>query len=174
MPMTPPASRRNLPMPRPRTLCNRRAGNAGVGLIEVLIAVLVMAIGLLGIAALQATALRNSQSSLERSQAVIHSYAILDAMRANLPAARAGAYNMAAPVCTAPAVAGGASLAASDQARWLQSLETSMGSEDACGQILCVAIPGSQSRDCTITVQWDDTRGTEGAIDQQTITVTRL
>ena len=51
----------------------------GVTLIEVLVAVLVMAIGLLGIAALQATALRNSQSSLERSQAVVHTYAILDA-----------------------------------------------------------------------------------------------
>ena len=46
----------------------------GVGLIEVLIAVLVMGIGMLGIAALQATSLRNSQSSLERGNAVIQTY----------------------------------------------------------------------------------------------------
>ena len=51
-----------------------------MSLLEVLIAVLVLAIGLLGIAALQATALRNSQSSLERNQAVIASYTIADAM----------------------------------------------------------------------------------------------
>ena len=83
-----------------------RSAARGVGLIEVLIAVLVMAIGLLGIAAMQATALRNSQSSLERSQAVIQSYGILDAMRANLDVARAGTYNTADFVCDPPAAAG--------------------------------------------------------------------
>lgn len=169
-----PSPHRIQTMSRPKPPRNRRAGNAGVGLIEVLIAVLVMAIGLLGIAALQATALRNSQSSLERSQAVIHSYAILDAMRANLAAARNGAYNMGALVCTAPAVTAGASLVANDQARWLQSLEASMGDEDACGQIQCVVVAGSQARDCTVTVQWDDSRGTEGEDAQQTVTVTRI
>lgn len=161
-------------MSHPGTTYNRRSASTGVGLIEVLIAVLVMAIGLLGIAALQATALRNSQSSLERSQAVIHSYAILDAMRANLPAARSGVYNMAAPVCTAPTAGAGASLAANDQANWLRALETSMGTEDACGQIQCVAIAGSQSRNCTVTVQWDDTRGSGGEDEYQTVTVSRL
>jgi hypothetical protein len=49
-----------------------------------------------------------------------------------------------------------------------------MGTEDACGQILCVAVAGSQSRNCTITVQWDDTRGTGGADEHQTVTVSRL
>ena len=56
---------------------------AGVGLIEVLIAVVVLAFGLLGIAAMQITSLRSSQSALERSQAVAQSYAMFDAMRAN-------------------------------------------------------------------------------------------
>ena len=148
-----------------------RSAARGVGLIEVLIAVLVMAIGLLGIAAMQATALRNSQSSLERSQAVIQSYGILDAMRANLDVARAGTYNTADFVCDPPAAAG--SLVAADQARWLASIEESMG-EDACGRIQCDVIAGSQSRNCTITVRWDDTRGTEGAEEQQIQTVTRL
>lgn len=166
-----PTTSRTPAMSRPRSPRNRRAGNAGVGLIEVLIAVLVMAIGLLGIAALQATALRNSQSSLERSQAVIHSYAILDAMRANLEVARTGAYNTANFVCDPPTAAG--SLAAADQARWLSAISESMG-EDACGRIQCVAIAGSQSRNCAVTVRWDDARGTEGAEEQQIQTVTRL
>ena len=52
-------------------------------MIEVLVAVLVMGIGLLGVAAMQATALRNNQSALERTQATIQTYSILDAMRAN-------------------------------------------------------------------------------------------
>src|SRR3546814_14691706 len=63
----------------------------GTTRIEVLIAVLVLGIGMLGIASLQATSLRNSQSSLERSQAVIATYAIIDAMRANRNDALAGA-----------------------------------------------------------------------------------
>src|SRR3546814_2402887 len=66
----------------------------GTTLSEVLIAVLVLGIGMLGIASLQATSLRNSQSSLERSQAVIATYAIIDAMRANRNDALAGAYNI--------------------------------------------------------------------------------
>jgi type IV pilus assembly protein PilV len=58
----------------------------GVGMIEVLVAVLILAIGLLGVAALQATALRNSQSAMERSQGVVHAYAVFDSMRASVPA----------------------------------------------------------------------------------------
>lgn len=155
--------------PRRRSY-KRRAGVTGVGLIEVLIAVLVMAIGLLGIAALQATGLRNSQSALERSQAVISSYAILDAMRANLPAARSGAYNTGL-ICAPPS--GGGSLVINDQARWLQSVQDSLG-DDACGEIQCDAIAGSDARHCTITVQWNDSRGTEGAATQETITASRI
>ena len=58
-------------------------------LLAALVAVLVMGVGLLGIAAMQATALRNNQSALERTQATIQTYSILDAMRANRDAALA-------------------------------------------------------------------------------------
>lgn len=68
----------------------KRNSMAGVGLVEVMISVLVLGVGMLGIAAMQATALRNSQSSLERSQAVIQAYTIFDAMRANLAVATSG------------------------------------------------------------------------------------
>lgn len=133
-----------------------RAGQQGVGLLEVLIAVLVMAIGLLGIAALQATALRNSQSSMERSQAVMQTYAILDAMRANPEAARAGAYDYAvSSSCAAP---GAGSLAQSDLSAWITALKGSMGS-GACGGVACNAAT------CVVTVQWDDSRASSGAAD---------
>src|SRR3546814_10441179 len=87
----------------------------GTTLIEVLIAVLVLGIGMLGIASLQATSLRNSQSSLERSQAVIATYAIIDAMRANRNDALAGAYNIT-NTCTVPA---GGTLVGNDLNAWL-------------------------------------------------------
>ena len=156
---------------RPSRKLREARNQRGVGLIEVMVAVLVFAVGRLGVAALQAAALRNSQSSLERSQAVIHSYAILDAMRANLAAARSGDYNTAL-TCDA-AGPGGASLAAADIADWLGAVQEAMGN-DACGRIQCDAIAGSQARSCTVTVQWDDSRGTEGEAAQQVLTRTRI
>lgn len=70
-----------------------RQGQAGVGLIEVLIAVLVLSIGFLGIAALQAKALSNNNSAMARTQASIAAYSMFDAMRADRTAALNGNYN---------------------------------------------------------------------------------
>lgn len=142
-----------------------QARNRGVGLIEVLVAVLVLSIGLLGLAALQATALRNNQSSAERSMAVIHSYSIIDAMRANVVVARNGGYNYAiSDACEAPA---GGSQAANDVANWLQSLQTSLG-QSACGNINCT------SGVCVVRIRWDDSRGTSGQVAHIIETQVRL
>jgi type IV pilus assembly protein PilV len=56
---------------------------AGFTLIEVLVAVLVLAIGLLGLAALQVTGLRNNHSAYLRSQATTLALDMADRMRAN-------------------------------------------------------------------------------------------
>lgn len=136
----------------------------GVGLIEVLVAVLILGVGLLGIAAMQATALRNSQSSLERSQAVMQTYAILDAMRANVGVARIGGYNLTAMTCSQPDAG---TLAANDLRDWIGSLKGSLN-DSACGQIDC----GSLS--CEISVQWDDSRGAGGSDARIVTTSTRL
>lgn len=65
----------------------------GVGLIEVLIAVLVLSIGFLGIAALQTKSLASNNSALMRTQASIAAYSMFDAMRADRAAALTGNYN---------------------------------------------------------------------------------
>ncbi len=57
--------------------------NTGFTLIEVLIAMLVLAVGLLGLAALQANSLRNTQSAYNRSLATELAYDLADRMRAN-------------------------------------------------------------------------------------------
>jgi len=61
--------------------------NSGFTLIEVLIAMLVLAVGLIGMAGLQATSLRNNQSAYNRSQATQLAYDLNDKMRANKAAA---------------------------------------------------------------------------------------
>ena len=57
---------------------------AGAGLIEVLIAVLVLAVGLLGFAAMQTQAMRSNYETLQRTRASLLAEEILDRMRANL------------------------------------------------------------------------------------------
>ncbi|GAB3355129.1 type IV pilus modification protein PilV [Lysobacter tyrosinilyticus] len=135
----------------------------GIGMIEVLIAIVILAFGLLGIAALQMTALRGSQSSLQRSQATMQTYAILDAMRANREAARIGGYNLSKMTCKAP---DRGSLAMNDLANWIGTLKQTLG-DSACAMVVCGAV------ECEISVQWDDARAAGDS--QQTVkTVTRL
>lgn len=56
---------------------------SGVTLIEVLITVLVVSVGLLGLAALQTFALQAGNTAYQRSQATNVAYEALDFMRAN-------------------------------------------------------------------------------------------
>ena len=123
----------------------------GFSLIEVLVAILVLAIGMLGVAALQATALRNSQSSYERTQAVVESYSIIDSMRANRSAAVIGEYDMAW-TCDLPDAE---DLPSTEQRNWIQSLQSNLGTT-ACGRIEC------DGTSCLVAVRWDDSRGTGG------------
>ena len=129
-----------------------RRHQRGVGLIEVLVSVLVVSLGMLGAAALQASALRNNQGSYERTQTSILTQGIFDAMRANLTDVAANNYNTGGWVCAAPAANG---LAGSDIARWMDSLHGQIHS-GACGSINCVA------NACTVGVRWDDSRTTGG------------
>ena len=130
----------------------RRApqGMAGVSMIEVLISIVILAFGLLGIASMQMLALRNSQVALERSQATVQTYAILDAMRANIAVARIGGYNLSEMTCAVPDTAG--TLASNDLHNWVTTLKSSLG-DSACAHIACGGV------ECLISVEWDDSRG---------------
>lgn len=133
----------------------------GVGLIEVLVAIAILAFGLLGIAALQATALRNSQSSYDRSQAVALSYSILDRMRANLDAARIGGYDIP-KTCSPPATG---DQVANDLHDWIGDIQSTLRDDNACGTIKCLATGSVRTHMCIVTIQWDDSRGTGNADD---------
>lgn len=68
----------------------------GFTLLEVLIAVVILSIGLLGVAGLQAFGLRNNQDAYVRSQAAILAMDIAERMRANRAGVLAGAYDLGA------------------------------------------------------------------------------
>lgn len=78
--------------------------NTGFTLIEVLIAMLVLGVGLLGLAGLQATSLSSSQSAYNRSQATELAYDLADRMRANMAEVTASpsTYTTINPTAAAP------------------------------------------------------------------------
>lgn len=136
------------------------ANQAGVGLIEVLIAVLVLSVGFLGVAALQARSLSMNNSAMTRSMAVIASYSILDAMRADLAAAQSGAYN-SAPVIKASACPAASGTLASTQLNLWCSQQLAAVGPSATGTINCIGAQGV----CTVTVTYDDSKSTSSAAD---------
>lgn len=68
--------------------------SAGFTLVEVLVAIAIFAIGLLGVASLQVASLRLNRSALYDSQATLLAQEILERMQINLAEARAGSYDM--------------------------------------------------------------------------------
>lgn len=118
----------------------------GVSLIEVLVAVVILTIGLLGLAGLQASGMRVGHSSFYRSQANQFAYDVADRMRANPSDARAG--NYARPLsATIPT---GTSTAERDLADWMRRVRALPNGQGGITFNDAVA---------TIVVQWDDQRG---------------
>lgn len=153
---------------RMRVYCRQR----GISLIEVLVAVVVLGIGLLGTAALQATALRGGQSSFESSMAVAQTNSILEAMRANAEAA--GAYNVG-QLCAVPTPVG--TRAERDLVRWMTDLKMSVGGAATAAAVAadtttCGTIAGCPG-DCTVTVEWNDQRA-GGLAARPVVTRTRI
>lgn len=141
----------------------------GFSLIETLIAVLVLSVGLLGVAALQMNAIKNNQLSLQRSQAVVMINFMLDSMRANRPDAANGNYNIG-KTCTVPAAA--ATLLSNDRHFWLQALKDNIGNEDStCGEIACQTNAGNT--DCRVAVYWKD-KNDGSAAEEKFEVATRL
>jgi type IV pilus assembly protein PilV len=58
--------------------------NSGFTLLEILVSLVILAIGLLGLAGLQAAGLKNNHSAYHRSQATQLSYDMADRMRVNV------------------------------------------------------------------------------------------
>jgi type IV pilus assembly protein PilV len=69
------------------------AGQSGFTLVEILIALLVLSIGLLGLAGLQTAGLRANHSANLRTQATLLAYDMTDRMRANWEGYKEGFYD---------------------------------------------------------------------------------
>lgn len=134
----------------------------GFTLLEVLVAMIVLSVGLLGLAGLMASSLKNSHSAYMRSQATWLAYDVLDRMRANRQVALAGGYNLA--LGAAP---GGSGLAKTDLSEWDTALANTLTEGDG-------SITMGPNGAVTVIVQWNDSRGTGGGATEQFQVDTRL
>lgn len=128
-----------------------RASQAGFSLLEVLVAIVIMSLGLLGLAALQATGLKNNYSAYTRSQAALYAYDMIDRLRADRQAALTGSYNLTL-AASAPS---GSTLADTERANWLAQL-AGLPAGDGSINVTTAGV-------VTIVVQWNDSRATAGS-----------
>ncbi|MGG2395982.1 type IV pilus modification protein PilV [Pseudomonas sp. SH1-B] len=122
----------------------------GATLIEVLIAVVVLSIGLLGLAGLQVTSVQSNHSAYQRSQATLLAYDLADRMRANRTQALTNDYLIDYPTSSSTNSVTGTQ-AAKDIAEWLNNLALKL--PEGTGK---VEKDGSM---VIIHVRWNDNRG---------------
>ena len=141
-------------MRNPRRISSTHFRQGGFTLIEVMIAVLILAFGLLGFALLQTMNVRFTNSANQRSQATNLAYEMLDQMRANRLAAvqYAGEYEGTAGGCDP----GAAVNAAAFKATWECRLQYALG-PGASAQVIYAGGVAS------VAVTWGDERWEEDA-----------
>jgi type IV pilus assembly protein PilV len=134
---------------------------SGFTLLEVLVAMLVLAIGLLGLAGLMASSMRNNLSASHRTQATWMAYDIVDRMRSNRAGAVTGGYATAmgtAATCSTAFPTG--TIPAQDIAAWKNQLACSLPAGNGS-----IAVD-TATRVATILIQWNDSRGNQGLANQ--------
>jgi type IV pilus assembly protein PilV len=140
-----------------------RARAAGFSLVEVLVAVLVLSIGLLGLAALQIAGSRASDSTRFRTTATLAAYDVAERLRADpgsfFPLGQASSDTFAIAFDACPGDDGDAGGAIG---RWRQdfcALALPPPSSGDFARVDCRDTNDCGGGNCAIVVRWDDGRG---------------
>lgn len=141
--------------PARHPLCRAFPGSRGLTLVEILIALVILSVGLLGLAGLQTLSLKFNTSAYYRTQATQLAYDIADRMRANRAEALDDLYVMddtggAPPACNA--AVGDGTVLQDDLAAWRNALACRIPQSTG-------AIEATGDDQFTITVQWTDSVG---------------
>lgn len=145
-----------------------RRNNRGFSLIEVMVALLIFSLGLMGMAGLMVLSVKTNQSAYLRTQASFLAQAMADRIRANIGRVNDynGSYSQATAgtdPCAGGAACSPATLVARDRAVWSQQLVDSLPNPTAT--VACVgAVMGTATHVgaapynglCTLTIQWNE------------------
>lgn len=149
---------------------------SGFSLIEVMIAVVLVSVGLLGMALLQSTALRAGQSSSDRTTATMLTYQLLDMVRANRR--QAASYNLIGEAAFTAAGDGRTGACApnavppslqwqADRDMWVCSAVRSLPEARGSVRVTAATAPAGGAAgvptagQITVTISWLDNRVTE-------------
>ncbi|MCB1636286.1 MAG: type IV pilus modification protein PilV [Xanthomonadales bacterium] len=154
---------------------------SGFTLIELMVAVVIFSIGLIGLGATMALSIRSNNTAVQRTQAIFLAEALADMMRANDRGMWALAYDGAYPTGGSANCDAGCTfqqIAVRDQDLWSQMLQQTL--PGAAAQVQCamnggrtpgVGIRRPPSGLCTITMSWSenvDAEGQASGLNQQT------
>lgn len=165
------------------TTRNRRRNHSGFTLIEVLVTVVVVSIGLLGLAGLQINGLRANLSSEARSKATLLASDIIERMRANplgvanndyanIDTAGIGCNATPDPFCSNTSSAVAASCTPTEMAAfdaWVWACGMPPANADivqggvshqlnqGTGSVVCDTVPCVAGSTYTVTVSWNET-----------------
>ncbi|MDD0999801.1 type IV pilus modification protein PilV [Pseudomonas sp. TNT2022 ID1044] len=128
----------------------------GMTLIEVLVALLILSVGLLGAAAFQLNALKYTDSARMTSQASFIAYDMMDRIRAN----------SAADYTVTPPTSGNLNVARDQDLYDFTSNIVNFGGPTATGSIAL------NQRVYTITITWDDSRAANSANSRRSFVLT--
>ena len=129
----------------------------GFSLLEVLIALVIISIGLLGIASLQINSLKNNQMALSHGQASYLAYEIIDLMRANQGLATSGSYEIA----IGSGIPNGITVPEQDLRNWKLQLANSLPNGDGS-----IDVDPATNR-AFVVIQWDEAKWmTQAEIDE--------
>ncbi|WP_426135266.1 type IV pilus modification protein PilV [Pseudomonas sp. PWP3-1b2] len=148
--------------PNTRFPCTLSHPQSGMTLIEVLVSVLILAVGLLGAAVIQLNALKYTDSARMISQASFIAYDMLDRVRAN-----SGADYSWSQTARAPRSTSGASVRDVD----LHDFEANIVGFAGEGAKGSVVVSGSE---VTVSIDWDNARATNAPGARETFTLTSL
>ncbi|MDN6871386.1 type IV pilus modification protein PilV [Pseudomonas citronellolis] len=149
---------------------NRRRGEQGFTLIEVMIALVVLAVGLLGMATLMTTSLQSSQGAYRRSQASLLAYDLVERMRVNRSQAitsddytlSSGAADASAPSCNSAGCTP-QQQAQLDMYQWRDALNAALPDATA-------TVTRANVNQYTVTINWTEVGSDMKNASNQTIT----
>ncbi|MBU1330581.1 MAG: type IV pilus modification protein PilV [Gammaproteobacteria bacterium] len=150
----------------------------GFTLIEVMVAVVILAIGLLGMGTLMVQSLQSSESAYSRGQATVLAYDIIERMRANkvlnpdlpnqtfrvsqatLNSDYALASSTACPETVCPANCEGTAKAVSDLSQWCAALNTSLPNI-----LPSTSITPNGANRYIVLIEWQEPNGDTGSVN---------
>ena len=160
---------------------NQRQRNRGFTLLEALLGFLILSIGMLGIASLQALSLKAGKTSIYNSVAMMKVDELFESMRANSTAAALTAYAIAGAgtgtdnSCTGTKNCTDAELAQDDIFWWKKNLKAGLPDTATTTVTVVAAVAPSKMATATIEIKWQErSKDSEAAIAKSYSTSTTI